>query len=33
LIDLSRPSTTEKIVSREDAAKWGITNLDELWAI
>ncbi|MBC2729179.1 HD-GYP domain-containing protein [Thiobacillus sp.] len=32
LIDLSRPSITEKIVSREDAAKWGITNLDELWA-
>ena len=32
LIDLSRPSTTEKIVSREDATKWGITNLDELWA-
>lgn len=31
LIDLSRPSTTEKIDSREDAAKWGITNLDELW--
>jgi len=31
LIDLSRPSTTEKIVSREDAAKWGIKNLDELW--
>ena len=32
LIDLSRPSTTEKIVSREDAAQWGIKNLDELWA-
>ncbi len=32
LIDLSRPSITEKIVGREDAAKWGITNLDELWA-
>ncbi|MDO9220456.1 MAG: HD-GYP domain-containing protein, partial [Thiobacillus sp.] len=32
LIDLSRPSATEKIVSREDAAQWGIKNLDELWA-
>jgi putative nucleotidyltransferase with HDIG domain len=32
LIDLSRPGTTEKIVGREDAAKWGIKNLDELWA-
>jgi cyclic di-GMP phosphodiesterase len=32
LIDLSRPSVTEKIVGREDAGKWGITNLDELWA-
>ncbi len=31
LIDLSRPSITEKIVGREDAAKWGITNLDQLW--
>lgn len=31
LIDLSRPSITEKIVGREDAAKWGIMNLDELW--
>lgn len=31
LIDLSHPSTTEKIVGREDAARWGIQNLDELW--
>lgn len=31
LIDLSRPSATEKITSHEDAAKWGIKNLDELW--
>lgn len=31
VIDLSRPETTETIVSREDAAKWGIKNLDELW--
>ncbi len=32
LIDLSRPGVIEKIVGREDAAKWGIKNLDELWA-
>ncbi|MBT9538479.1 HD-GYP domain-containing protein [Thiobacillus sp.] len=31
LIDLSHPGTLEKIVSREDAAKWGIKNLDALW--
>lgn len=31
LIDLSHPSVTEKIVGREDAAKWAITNLDTLW--
>lgn len=31
LIELSRPGMTEKIVSREDAAQWGIRNLDELW--
>lgn len=31
LIDLSRPSATEKITSHEDAAKWGIKNLDDLW--
>lgn len=32
LIDLSHPATIEKIVGREDAAKWGITDLDALWA-
>ena len=32
LLDLSRPGVIEKIVSREDAANWGIKNLDELWA-
>jgi len=32
MLDLSRPGSTEKIVGREDAAKWGITNLDALWA-
>ena len=30
-IDLSRPGVMEKIVGREDAARWGIKNLDELW--
>ncbi|MGV8990465.1 MAG: HD-GYP domain-containing protein [Thiobacillus sp.] len=32
LIDLSHPGATESIVGREDAAKWGIQGLDELWA-
>jgi putative nucleotidyltransferase with HDIG domain len=32
VVDLSRPGGAEKIVGREDAAKWGIKNLDELWA-
>ncbi|MDP2253875.1 MAG: HD-GYP domain-containing protein [Thiobacillus sp.] len=31
LIDLARPGVTEKIIGREDAAKWGIQDLDELW--
>jgi putative nucleotidyltransferase with HDIG domain len=31
LIDLSHSGATEKIASREDAVKWGIKNLDELW--
>lgn len=32
LIELSHPGVTEKIVGLEDAAKWGIQNLDALWA-
>lgn len=32
LIDLSRPGAMDKIAGREDAAKWGIKNLDQLWA-
>lgn len=32
IIDLSRPGTTEKITSRESATKWGIENIDRLWA-
>jgi len=31
VIDLSHPSATEKIVGREDAATWGISNLNDLW--
>jgi putative nucleotidyltransferase with HDIG domain len=31
-IDLARPGATEKIVSREDAAKWGLKDIDRLWA-
>ncbi len=32
VINLSHPSATDRIVGREDAAKWGIRNLDDLWA-
>ena len=32
LVDLSRPGATEKIVSREDPAKWRFADLDELWS-
>lgn len=32
-LDLSVPGTSEKIVSREDPAKWKFTDLNELWSI
>ena len=32
VVDLSRPGCPEKIAGKEDAAKWGIKNLHELWA-
>jgi putative nucleotidyltransferase with HDIG domain len=32
LIDPSRPGTAEKIAGREEAAKWGIKDLDRFWA-
>lgn len=32
VIDLSRPGTTEKILSREDPAKWKFADLNELWS-
>ena len=32
IIDLSQPSTNEKIVSREDPAKWKFADLNELWS-
>ena len=32
VIDLSRPGTSEKIVSREDPAKWRFNDLNELWS-
>jgi HD-GYP domain-containing protein (c-di-GMP phosphodiesterase class II) len=32
LVDLSRPGVTEKIVGREDPAKWRFPDLDELWS-
>lgn len=32
LIDLSRPGCAEKIVGREDPAKWNFPDLNELWS-
>jgi putative nucleotidyltransferase with HDIG domain len=32
VVDLSRPGTNEKIVSREDPAKWRFADLNELWS-
>ncbi len=32
LVDLSHAGTTEKIVSREDPAKWRFSDLNELWS-
>ena len=32
LVDLSQPSTLEKIVGREDPAKWNFPDLNELWS-
>jgi len=31
VVDLSRPGCTDHIVGREDPAKWGFRQLDELW--
>ncbi|HQR04809.1 MAG: HD-GYP domain-containing protein [Proteobacteria bacterium] len=31
LVDLSRPHVSDKIIAREDVARWGFKNLDELW--
>jgi len=32
VVDLSRPGTIEKIMSREDPAKWKFADLNELWS-
>jgi hypothetical protein len=32
VVDLSRPGILEKIVSREDPAKWRFADLNELWS-
>ena len=32
VIDLSRPQCQDKIVARESAEKWGLVNLEALWA-
>lgn len=31
VVDLAQSSTTDRIVSREDPAKWGFKNLENLW--
>lgn len=31
-IDLSRPGVSDRIVSREDPARWGLKRVDEIWA-
>jgi putative nucleotidyltransferase with HDIG domain len=33
IIDLARASAMDKIISREDPAKWGITDVDRYWAV
>ena len=33
ILDLSRPGTKDKIVAREDAEKWGIKNVNEMWLL
>lgn len=32
VVDLSRPGSPDKIAGREDPAKWGIRDVDRLWA-
>jgi hypothetical protein len=32
VLDLSHSATRDKIVSREDAVKWGLANIERLWA-
>ena len=32
IVDLSRPSCVEKIINREDPAKWNFPDLNELWS-
>lgn len=32
MVDLSQPSTLEKIISREDPAQWNFPDLNELWS-
>jgi hypothetical protein len=32
IVDLSRAGIKDKIVSRENAATWGLKNIEQLWA-
>lgn len=31
IVDLSRPSAVDKILSHEDPARWNISNVDDIW--
>jgi hypothetical protein len=31
VIDLSLPAAKDKIVSREDASRWGLKNIERFW--
>jgi putative nucleotidyltransferase with HDIG domain len=33
VVDLARAGATDKIISREDPAKWGIKDVDRYWAV
>jgi putative nucleotidyltransferase with HDIG domain len=32
VVDLARPGTADRIIGREDAAQWGIKDIDQYWA-
>jgi hypothetical protein len=32
MVDLSQPTTLEKIIRREDPMQWNFSDLNELWS-